>query len=1114
MGRFDALRRLIRWPGWRWLLLVAIVLTPPLLERSTASSQGFDPLAINWDGPLNPPGWIAHNIWRSTTSGPVKYDIWGLYRSQPFACDGGPYCLVLADGSGGTQNYGFDQFFGPYGTPRAVCEGARSNNLLDKFSSFDGPGGFYNCRTLFPTPTIEGCDQFLSGDVRRTNAACTFITGKVKVLQTLAPISGAVITATTTSGSKYAATSASDGSFSLTVPVGTGYRLDSTARGYHLYGSPPVVSAPSKDHSLLLDPDLSVVGIEVTQLVQNLRNDVPLYADKPTFVRVHFKNDGAAAFANVTGVLTPTRGGALIDGKTLTPIAKASIATGAAVRGSPGSAVLFELPSSALNGTISLHFGSIADGGGALPHLCDDPGLSGGECKVTVTFAPSPKLAVKLLAVESYDANGALAVPTSADLYAAAVQLRTIMPIANLDWTQGSYKSWLTPNLSGFGTPYRWARLLLMLDKYAALDLCGSIFRVGCNRYYIGILSGAWDDTTGQASFVTDTALAYLASGLTVSHETGHLAGRSHVLCSFGRASFGNTIFFPDKDGTIGVSTLDDGVYYGFNPINQQVLGPTTCDLMGYGSPRWPSKYTYTGIAGRLAAKFGTASLAPLAEQDAILVSGIITASTGAAVLDPFYTTRLTLPTQPVSGTYQLRFEDAAGAVLSTAYVTNDPPSEDPTGDVQPFIALAPWNPATRRVSLLRGDTVLASRAASPGGPTVGGLSPNGGETWSGAAAEVKWTQTGAGLASTVQLSRDGGATWETLAIDLAGSSYPVDLSRLGGSSQALVRVLTSDGFTTASVQSAKPFTITNQPPLVGIDTPTAGALVWGNQPVNFRGEASDPQAGMLDGAAVTWRSSRDGVLGTGTSLSRNASTLTTGIHVITMSATSPFNLTAAATTTISVSVAAPVRPAVPRVGPSEIALAVARGRSEVVPLQVYNAGDGNFTATLSVNQPWLKLARSSVEAGGVVTVTVDAVALALGLHQDGTVTVQVAGVAPIVVPVSVLVETAPAIYLPNGFMRMAQSGPPDPVATATPTLTPPPGATATPTATPTTPGSAGINGRLTRGGSPAPAVPLSLILINGGTTSTRATTTTGSDGRYAFSGAPGLSAGQSYYVA
>jgi hypothetical protein len=51
--------------------------------------------------------------------------------------------------------------------------------------------------------------------------------------------------------------------------------------------------------------------------------------------------------------------------------------------------------------------------------------------------------------------------------------------------------------------------------------------------------------------------------------------------------------------------------------------------------------------------------------------------------------------------------------------------------------------------------------------------SPNGGEAWTNASVQsVQWTPPSASIATNVELSRDGGLTWERLASGLTGSSY------------------------------------------------------------------------------------------------------------------------------------------------------------------------------------------------------------------------------------------------------------------------------------------------------------------------------------------------------
>ncbi|MHB8872317.1 MAG: PKD domain-containing protein [Myxococcaceae bacterium] len=72
-----------------------------------------------------------------------------------------------------------------------------------------------------------------------------------------------------------------------------------------------------------------------------------------------------------------------------------------------------------------------------------------------------------------------------------------------------------------------------------------------------------------------------------------------------------------------------------------------------------------------------------------------------------------------------------------------------------------------------------------------------------------------------------------------------------------------------------------NLPPVVSITAPAAGLTVFQGTPVSFEGTATDPEDGALSGTALSWESSRDGALGTGSPLS--AAALTAGDHTVTL---------------------------------------------------------------------------------------------------------------------------------------------------------------------------------------------------------------------------------------
>jgi subtilisin family serine protease len=93
--------------------------------------------------------------------------------------------------------------------------------------------------------------------------------------------------------------------------------------------------------------------------------------------------------------------------------------------------------------------------------------------------------------------------------------------------------------------------------------------------------------------------------------------------------------------------------------------------------------------------------------------------------------------------------------------------------------------------------------------------------------------------------------------------------------------------------------TSANQSPTAAITSPSNGASAVQGTSVAFAGTGSDPQSGALIGASLTWTSSRDGQIGTGTSFSK--SNLSVGSHVITLTARDAQGLTGTASRSLTI---------------------------------------------------------------------------------------------------------------------------------------------------------------------------------------------------------------------
>ncbi len=98
---------------------------------------------------------------------------------------------------------------------------------------------------------------------------------------------------------------------------------------------------------------------------------------------------------------------------------------------------------------------------------------------------------------------------------------------------------------------------------------------------------------------------------------------------------------------------------------------------------------------------------------------------------------------------------------------------------------------------------------------------------------------------------------------------------------------------------------VATTPPTATIASPTSGAAFAAGATVTFLGSGTDAEDGALSGAALAWRSSVDGELGTGSPLP--ISTLTVGPHTITLTATDSSG--ASGTDQITLTILAPNQP-------------------------------------------------------------------------------------------------------------------------------------------------------------------------------------------------------------
>jgi hypothetical protein len=120
----------------------------------------------------------------------------------------------------------------------------------------------------------------------------------------------------------------------------------------------------------------------------------------------------------------------------------------------------------------------------------------------------------------------------------------------------------------------------------------------------------------------------------------------------------------------------------------------------------------------------------------------------------------------------------------------------------------------------------------------------------------VRWQVRTAGdqtQATAMLFSRDGGDTWQVLALDLKESTFTLDPIKLPGTRQGRLRLLVTDGMNTTTVDGPADLQIKPKPPRVFITDPPDGITVPPGGRLVLRGNALSPQDGLLPETVLSW---------------------------------------------------------------------------------------------------------------------------------------------------------------------------------------------------------------------------------------------------------------------
>jgi hypothetical protein len=339
---------------------------------------------------------------------------------------------------------------------------------------------------------------------------------------------------------------------------------------------------------------------------------------------------------------------------------------------------------------------------------------------------------------------------------------------------------------------------------------------------------------------------------------------------------------------------------------------------------------------------------------------------------------------------------------------------EESPGTPAVIAEVVPWVAGAVTVEIRYKGQVVDSRSVSANAPVVTLNTPADGSQLPAGPFQVSWDgsdQDGDPLSYSLLYSNDNGVNWQTLAANMTDSNVELNSDQLPGGTGQL-RIIASDGFLTGQDTNTG-LGIPLHAPTAEIQTPNSDEVFFPTQQVVFQGSAYDLEDGTLGDAAFSWSSNIDGFLGTGASLSTTE--LTTGIHVITLTATDSHNMTSQVQRTIEVAEESALEPLSLQVSPFGIVVVAALNSPPVQePLSVRSMSDTEIDWTVSEDIPWLSVDQSGGPTPADLVITFDPTGLPVGQHSGViTFTSPQAANSPLEVAVTLQI-TGFAQYLPS----------------------------------------------------------------------------------------------------
>jgi hypothetical protein len=519
--------------------------------------------------------------------------------------------------------------------------------------------------------------------------------------------------------------------------------------------------------SRLVDTDLSVSSLEITQGIQTFANSVPLVAGRPTVVRIYPHTNTIDPITGVSISISAMRNGQSLPGSPLA-LGPANVVVNPS-RADISSSFNARLPADWLSGNVSLQITIDPS------NTIEEKDETNNIYSTTLLFNSVPDLNVKVIPINHY-VDVQYTGPSSYG-YIGSMLLKTYPVKAVNIYPHVNY------NFDGsLVDMYGWNTLLdRIIDLYYAEN-------APSNQVYYGLIPvetstghtwlGYGSGIQGNGEFGGPGAIGLASSsryningGVLAAHEIGHTLLRLHSPCGVRN---GIDPHYPYSGGAIGQFGLDVTDLTQF-----RLYADTIRDLMSYCQPAWVSDYTYQGMYNYLIQYGYRVAELPKDASDGLLIR-VSTGDNGSYTLEPIYALQGNLKQGSKDSELRVEFLDESGSTIGQSILPDLNPSDPATTKrVITTLVEQPGFPFAA-IRIVKNGVSQAERSVRPNPDNP--ISTLGVDN----TLEVVKLDNGnllrwgsPSIPAIVRYTTDQGSTWTALAVDWLGGEYYFDSGAL-----------------------------------------------------------------------------------------------------------------------------------------------------------------------------------------------------------------------------------------------------------------------------------------------------------------------------------------------